>query len=140
MNKSISSEVRLQVAKRAEFLCEYCLIAEEDTFFGCEIDHIISLKYGGASTLDNLAYTCTFCNRHKGTDIGSITESGEFTRFFNPRTDRWTDHFQIIGVTIQPLTATGQVTAKILQLNQVARIIERQAMNSVGRYPAKLPR
>ena len=68
----VSAPLRRQVAERADALCEYCLIAETDTFFGCEVDHIISEKHGGATQLDNLAYACTFCNRHKGSDIGSI--------------------------------------------------------------------
>ena len=33
----------------AAFLCEYCLIHEDDTVFGCEVDHIISTKHGGAA-------------------------------------------------------------------------------------------
>jgi hypothetical protein len=128
--------LRQQVATRADFLCEYCLIAEEDTFFGCEVEHIISLKHGGSSTPDNLAYACVFCNRHKGTDIGSISESGEFSRFFNPRRDRWAEHFQLSGVRIEPRTTIGEVTARILQFNHSDQIVEREALNSVGRYPS----
>ena len=60
MSRSISLALRQQVAIRADFLCEYCLIADEDTFFGCEVDHIISLKHGGSSELDNLAYAAPF--------------------------------------------------------------------------------
>lgn len=138
MSRPVTSEIRHQVAKRADFLCEYCLIAEEDTFFGCEVDHINSLKHGGSSDLDNLAYACVFCNRHKGTDVGSISEGGEFTRFFNPRKDRWADHFQLVGVTIRPLTAIGEVTARILQMNHVDQLLEREALNSVDRYPGRL--
>lgn len=63
MNRPVTSEVGQRVAQRSDFLCEYCLIAEEDTFFGCEVEHIISLKHGGSSDLDNLAYACVFCNR-----------------------------------------------------------------------------
>ena len=40
----ISPELRRLVAARAEGLCEYCLIHEDDTFFGCEVDHILSEK------------------------------------------------------------------------------------------------
>ena len=37
---------------------------------------------------DNLAFACVFCNRYKGTDIGSIAlTTNKFTRFFNPRID-----------------------------------------------------
>jgi len=137
MSRSISLELRQQVAIRADFLCEYCLIADDDTFFGCEVDHTISLKHGGSSGLDNLAYACVFCNRHKGTDIGSISESGEFTRFFNPRTDRWTDHFRLVGVRIEPSTTLGEVTTRILQFNHSDQILERKALNAVGRYPSR---
>jgi len=42
MARWINDELRQSVADRAKQLCEYCLIAEADTFYGCEIDHIIS--------------------------------------------------------------------------------------------------
>ena len=79
----ISAELRRLVVARAEGLCEYCLIAGEDTFYGCEVDHIISLKHG-SSEPENLAYACALGNRAKGSDVGSVSISGEFTRFFNP--------------------------------------------------------
>lgn len=41
----IRAELRRQVVARAEGICEYCLIAEDDTFYGCEADHIISEKH-----------------------------------------------------------------------------------------------
>jgi hypothetical protein len=47
MSSYVSAELRRLVANRANHKCEYCLIHEEDTFFGCEVDHIISLKHGG---------------------------------------------------------------------------------------------
>lgn len=96
------------VATRSERLCEYCLIHEDDTFFGCEVDHIISLKHGGPTEEDNLAFACLFCDRHKGTDVGSIlAESGDFIRFFNPRQDRWSHHFRLDGALIKPVTDIG---------------------------------
>ncbi|HET6976139.1 MAG TPA: HNH endonuclease signature motif containing protein [Pyrinomonadaceae bacterium] len=125
MARWISAELRETVSSRAKQSCEYCLIAEADTFYGCEVDHIISLKHGGATEPDNLAYACVFCNRAKGSDVGSIATSGEFTRFFNPRTDRWSEHFRLEGPTIQPLTTIGEVTARIFQFNDSARIHER---------------
>jgi ATP-binding cassette subfamily F protein uup len=41
----ISAELRRLVVARAESLCEYCLIHEDDTFFGCEVDHIITRAF-----------------------------------------------------------------------------------------------
>ena len=49
MARWISAELRQTVADRAKQLCEYCLIAEADTFYGCEVDHIISLKHDGGA-------------------------------------------------------------------------------------------
>ncbi|MGF1512781.1 MAG: HNH endonuclease signature motif containing protein [Elainellaceae cyanobacterium] len=55
------------------------------------MEHIISEKHSGTTTLDNLALACPYCNRAKGTDLGSIDpESQQLTPFFNPRTGRIT--------------------------------------------------
>ena len=140
MNRYVSPEVRREVAARADFICEYCLIAEEDTFFGCEVEHIISLKHGGSSESVNLAYACASCNRYKGSDVGSVSEAGEFSRFFNPRTDRWAEHFRLISIVIQPLTVIGEVTARILRFNHADRLLERDDLLLVGRYPPKAAR
>jgi 5-methylcytosine-specific restriction endonuclease McrA len=66
----ISAELQRLVVSRADGICEYCLIAEEDTFYGCAIDHIISEKHGGPTHEDNLALACVFCNQAKGSDVG----------------------------------------------------------------------
>ena len=55
----IPVELRRMVFQKAEQKCEYCLIHEDDTFFGCQVDHIIAEKHGGATTLENLALACT---------------------------------------------------------------------------------
>jgi HNH endonuclease len=135
MPRWISAELRQTVADRANQVCEYCLIAEADTFYGCEVDHIISLKHGGSSDAGNLAYACALCNRAKGSDIGSISGAGEFIRFFSPRTDSWSDHFRLQGATILALTAIGEVTARILGFNESARVHERDEMIQFGKYP-----
>jgi hypothetical protein len=133
----ISAELRRLVFTRAEGLCEYCLIAEEDTFYGCEVDHIISEKHGGPTREDNLASACAFCNQAKGSDVGSIHwESREFVRFFNPRTDRWADHFVLAGDHIEAVTAIGAVTAQILGFNSGERLLERQTLQGMNRYPS----
>jgi hypothetical protein len=137
MARWISAQLRQTVADRAKQLCEYCLIAEADTFYGCEVDHIISLKHGGSSEPDNLAYACALCNRAKGSDIGSISATGEFTRFFNPRTDHWSAHFRLEGSLIQQLTTIGEVTARIFGFNDSVRLHEREEMIRFKKYPGK---
>ena len=102
--------------------------------FSHQIDPIISRKHGGSSTLGNLAYACVLCNRHKGSDIASVDRFGRTTRFFDPRRDSWTDHFQLDGPVIQPLTSIGEVTARMLRLNAAERVIERRLLQAVGQY------
>lgn len=84
---------------------------------------------------DNLAHACSFCNRNKGSDVGSFTQDGQLVRFFNPRFDKWSEHFRLDDVTILPLTDIGQVTVKILNMNQFERLLERQELQKLGRYP-----
>ncbi|VAW42835.1 hypothetical protein MNBD_CHLOROFLEXI01-4554 [hydrothermal vent metagenome] len=133
----IEVDLRNLVISRANRLCEYCLIHEDDTYWGCQIDHIISEKHDGATHADNLANACTFCNRHKGSDVGSvILPTNEFVRFFNPRTDSWLDHFELESIEIKPLTNIGKVTARILGFNSFERLLERQALQMIGRYPS----
>jgi HNH endonuclease len=134
----ISSELRRLVSDRADHLCEYCLIHEEDTFFGCEVDHVISEKHGGLTREANLAYACLPCNRCKGSDVASVVpQTGELIRLFNPRADRWADHLGLAqdGLTILPLTDVGEATIRILRLNGNDRLLEREALRAFDRYP-----
>ncbi|MFM7904152.1 MAG: HNH endonuclease [Microcystis sp.] len=133
----IDRTLRRLVATRADHLCEYCLIQEQDTALGCAVDHIISLKHGGETDADNLAYACVFCNRFKGSDIGSIVwQTREFTRFYHPRWDYWGEHFKLEDALIQPITNIGEVTARILGFNDLPRLLERQLLISKNKYPS----
>lgn len=133
----IDERLRRLVAKRARYRCEYCLIYEEDSFSKHQIDHIISRKHGGSSEKGNLAFACVRCNAWKGTDIAAVDQpSGELVRLFHPRRDRWALHFRLEGIIIDPLTAQGRVTARLLRLNIDQRIVERRLLSSIGRYPA----
>jgi hypothetical protein len=67
--------------------------------------------------------------------VGSITAGGEFVRLFNPRTDRWRDHFRLQGPVIEPQTLIGEVTVKVLGFNAPERIMERRLLQRLGRYP-----
>ena len=131
----VSMSLRQFVMERANEKCEYCLIHEDDTYIGCEIDHIISIKHGGKTEERNLAYACLPCNRHKGSDLGTLSERQEFTRFFNPRTDIWNEHFIIVGSNILPKTEIAEATIKILRFNSDSRVEERNSLQLIGRYP-----
>jgi hypothetical protein len=137
MSSYVSARLRQLVANRAQGLCEYCLIHEEDTFLGCQVEHIVSEKHGGQTNETNLALACVFCNRSKGSDIAAFSQgTGRLCRLFNPRTDRWAEHFRLDGVRIIGLSEIGEATATLLAFNHPDRLLEREALLEAGCYPS----
>jgi 5-methylcytosine-specific restriction endonuclease McrA len=128
MSHYISDAIRKKVIERAKRCCEYCQIPDDDVYFSHQIDHIISRKHGGETTLDNLAYTCFACNNTKGSDIGTLfLPDRTLIRLYNPRIENWHDHFEMENGVIYAKTTIGQATIKVLNLNDVNRIIERNS-------------
>ena len=134
MSRYVPEELRSEVAKRAAYRCEYCQAYERHSFLAFHIEHIISLKHGGSSTEDNLAYACSVCNFHKGTDIATFLPDQDVpTRFFHPRKDTWEEHFEVDSSgELVPKTDVAAATIKILQLNHPDSVIERKAMLDKG--------
>ena len=134
MSTYIPVSIRNLVAQRANRRCEYCLLLEKHSFLSFHVEHIISLTHGGETIIENLAFSCPICNASKGTDIGTILHGVEgLVRFFNPRTDKWSEHFNIDPTgEILTLTPVGAATAKILDMNHPDAIIERRAMIQRG--------
>ena len=131
----IPAELRRRVILRAAGRCEYCRIPEDATINGCEVDHIIAEKHGGPTTEANLAYACFFCNRNKGSDLGSYKPgTQDFVRFYNPRTDEWDVHFLLDAtdhITLISLTDIGEVTTRIFGFNDPNRLQERQLQHDL---------
>ena len=131
-----TAELRRRVVERAGNCCEYCLLHQDLVASTHQVDHVIAEKHGGQTSLDNLALSCTVCNRRKGSDIASIDpETGNLVSLFNPRTQQWSDHFRLDGVRIVGLTDVGRTTIEFLQLNAFERLVERDALSRGGRYP-----
>jgi hypothetical protein len=63
---------------------------------------------------------------------GYDPDSGELTELFNPRTQRWTDHFQWEGVHIVGKTSVGRTTILVLQMNSVEQVQLRLALLEEG--------
>lgn len=139
MTSYISAALRRLVIERADGCCEYCLLHERAIFFAFEIDHIIAEKHNGTTVSDNLCLSCPDCNRLKGTDIGSIDrETHTLTPLFNPRTQTWGAHFRLNGVVIEPLSPIGRVTVRLLQMNSVERLQDREIYTRIGVYPCRI--
>jgi len=129
----VPTPLRRLVRERAQERCEYCLVPELVTLAPHWIDHVVAEKHGGQTDADNLALACVLCNQHKGSDLSSIDPAtGALTPLFNPRQDRWPDHFQLVGNRIEPMTPVGRVTVRLLQFNHADRIQERQLLLLAG--------
>jgi hypothetical protein len=87
---NIPTSLAAQVRERAAGRCEYCLVPEAFMLNWHEVDHIVSIKHDGPTTLER--------------------ESG----------------------LIEPRSAIGRVTVRILQLNRPARVSVRAALLRQG--------
>ena len=135
---SVPERVRRQVQECAQGHCEYCLIHEANMYYPHEADHVIAEKHGGATSLENLAWACFYCNRFKGSDLASIDpKSQKVVFFFNPREQRWKRHFRLNGGRIEGITASGRATVALLHLNDAVRVAHRLGLIDLGHYPAR---
>jgi 5-methylcytosine-specific restriction endonuclease McrA len=130
---SISAKTREQVRERAGRRCEYCRKPEGVSAYAHQVEHVIAVKHDGPSTLDNLAWACFQCNNYKGPDIASYDkETNTLTPLYNPRQDRWDDHFFLEDAVIVGKTPTGRVTVRILQMNHPDQIETRAYLLRAG--------
>lgn len=129
----IHPRVREQVRQRAGSRCEYCRKPEMYSYYAFHADHIIPPRHNGSDDVSNLAWACFACNISKGSDIASYdSDSGELTPLFNPRAQRWEDHFELNDFRIVGKTAVGRVTIRLLQLNHPDQIETRRALAAAG--------
>jgi len=104
-----------------------------------EIDHIIAEKHRGQSVLDNLALACFHCNNDKGPNIAGVDPTtGQVVKLYNPRHDRWAEHFAWRGPTLVGLTEVGRATVEVLEINLRHRVVHRQALIDESVFPPAL--
>lgn len=134
----ISVEKKRSVVERAQKRCEYCQCRSDHATETFAIEHVIPVSRGGNDEVTNLALACSGCNSRKYNKLEAVDPaSGELVPLFNPRFQRWEEHFawskdytQIIG-----LTATGRATIVALQMNRQNVINIRKAMSIMGVHP-----
>jgi hypothetical protein len=101
------------------------------------IEHIVPQSSGGPDTADNLALACPSCNLGKS-DRVRVTdpETQQEVELFNPRTDRWADHFAWDeDWRMVALTAIGRATIAALNLNHPRRVRIREAEEWFDLFP-----
>lgn len=66
---------------------------------------------------------CSFCNAYKGPNLSSVDPlTGRVVPLFNPRQDRWRDHFALGGGEVAGLTPIGRATVRLLNMNAEHRV------------------
>ncbi len=129
-------ELDRRVRNRANHRCEYCQMPQSAIDFAFPIDHIIAQQHGGRTVFSNLALACLKCNRHKGPNIAGIDPlSGEAVPLFNPRRDRWSDHFEWKGPVLLGKTSRGLATIQVLAINHEATVNIRRVLIALGPFP-----
>jgi hypothetical protein len=124
---AVPRKLHRAVVTRAAHRCEYCRLPFKGQAGWFPLDHIIPKSRGGKTELNNLAFACPRCNGHKWNFLSGPTDDppGE-APLFNPRTQRWSAHFQWSerqAFVIEALSPTGQATIARLQMNH-AEIVE----------------
>ncbi len=120
---TISSSIREQVRRRANFACEFCGITEMDAGSQLTIDHYRPKAKDGDDSLDNLVYCCASCNQHK---LDYWPELPDDPMLWNPRREPASQHFlELDDGTLHPLTIAGAFTLQRLRLNRQPLIAHR---------------
>jgi hypothetical protein len=103
-----------------------------------EVEHIIPRVRGGKSVLSNLCLACRRCNVFKTDHVEAVDEvTGKKAPIFNPRTQRWHEHFKWNpdGFEIIGITPCGRATVKTLQMNNEHAVAARQIWITMGLHP-----
>ena len=125
--------LRARIWERAQGRCEYCRLPQDLTTLPHEIDHIRARKHGGPTTLQNTCLACAGCNAAKGPNAaGYDPETDALTPLFNPRKDRWEDHFAWEGPVLRGKTAVGRATVEVLRINSPLRVQHRRWLLAAG--------
>jgi hypothetical protein len=133
----IPPTLRQAVVERARGRCEYCLTWQA-IVVEMEVDHVQPEAAGGLTEMANLCLTCVGCNGFKlAFRTAPDPETGEETRLFNPRRDRWDEHFQWSddGTSAIGLTAVGRATVVRLRMNRPRLREARRLWVQAGWHP-----
>jgi hypothetical protein len=131
------AETTRQVIARAGNRCEYCRMHQSLQGATFHVEHVMPSSVGGSDDADNLALSCPSCNLGKSNRVRVTDPETELeVPLFNPRTDRWCDHFawdedwRIVG-----LTSIGRATIAALNLNHPRRVLIREAEEGFDLFP-----
>jgi hypothetical protein len=91
-----------------------------------------------STTFENLCLACRTCNEYKSdTTLAKDPLTGETVPLFNPRTQKWTDHFtwSLDSTRVEGLTATGRAAIAALRMNNPIIVSARWRWTISGWHP-----
>lgn len=127
-----------EVALRAGHRCEYCHAPEAVFNFAFEVEHILPSARGGTKGPANLALACRCCNLRKSVHVTGIDpQSGLEMRLFQPREDKWDEHFRVDTESgrIDGLTPVGPAAVARLEMNSQIQVAARRQWMRLGLFP-----
>jgi hypothetical protein len=134
----IPETIRRRVRQAAQDRCGYCLSPQRLVMGTLEIEHLVPRAQGGSDEEENLWLSCSLCNRYKGAQTSATDPlSGDAAQLFNPRCDKWSEHFRwsADGVKIEGLTPAGRATVAALRLNNELAVEVRRNWMRAGWHP-----
>jgi hypothetical protein len=138
----VGQRLRAQVLVNAGGRCGYCRLSEEITGTPLEIEHNMPEAHGGPTRRPNLWAVCRYCNLLKSDRVSAADpETSTEVPLFNPRAQRWSEHFFWIegGLRIQGTTPTGRATVAALALNRALLVCASTYWVSAGWHPPPEP-
>lgn len=133
---AISDAIRQTIRERANYLCEYCHSPERLSANRFTVDHVIPKSLSGSDDIDNLALACRRCNERRYNFVAGVDpETRAIVSIFNPRQQKWKEHFTWIenGIVIQGVTPVGRATCARLDLNDM-RYLEDDSIRGTRRF------
>jgi HNH endonuclease len=134
----VSEEVRDRVRAAVRDCSGYCLSPQHLVLGWLEIEHIIPTARGGSDDEENVWLACRFCNTFKGDQTHGVNPAtGRRVRLFNPRRQKWSDHFSwsADGTEVMGKTPCGEATVVALQLNNPLAVVVRSHWVKAGWHP-----
>lgn len=138
MASQLSAHLRQRLLDVDDHRCAYCHTPTANSGNPMVVDHLTPRSKGGATIFENLCFACYRCNLHKGSRTRVVDPlSGELGPLFNPRSDRWDEHFawDEAGLHIHGLTTVGRATVTALNMNNSVIIDARRNWVRLGWRP-----
>ena len=136
--KYIPVAVQRLILVESKGFCEYCWLHANFASDSFHFDHIVPTSKGGLSVFRNIARSCGGCNGYKNDRTHYFDPlTRQLCRLYNPREDKWLDHFQWAkdDIQVEGITGIGRATVQLLQLNRVGSVNLRQLLKLVGLHP-----